>query len=213
MPYTASSLTKALRTEIGRLIRLDDQNRSRFGWPRQIGSGRSVARAQLYVLTEGVFLASFRAYEIFLAELFISFCCGVNTASGRVVVSYLKPKGRAHARELIQSSMRFLEWNNPDDVIRRSENYLKTGFPIKGPIAQNLSILHDVRRIRNHIAHGGPDSKDQYLTALRNHLPLVPTNPPRPGEFLLMPSKAKPAIHNLRFFLDSISAVGTQLAH
>jgi len=210
---TASSLSKALTGEIIRLSRLDDQNRSRFGWPTSTGGARSIARAQLCVLTEGVFLASFRAYEVFLEELFLLFCCGGNTASGRIVVSYLNPKNRLHARDLMQSSMRFLEWNNPDDVVRRAENYLRRGFPIKVPITLRYGVLHDARRIRNHIAHGSQESKQQYLSTLRNHLTVVPTNLPRPGEFLLMPSRSTPTIHNLRFFLDLFSDLARRLAH
>lgn len=212
-PRTASSLSKALSKEIGRLSKLDDENRSRFGWPIPGAGGRSVARAQLCVLTEGVFLASFRAYELFLEQLFLLFCCGGNTASGRIVVSYLSPKNSAHARHLMQSSMRFLEWNNPDDVVRRAENYLRSGFPIKVPITLRYGVLHDARRIRNHIAHGSPDSEQQYLSALRHHLTIVPARPPRPGEFLLMPSRTTPTIHNLRFFLDLFSDLATRLAH
>lgn len=210
---TAVALKKALDSELLRLSRLDDENRSRFNWPTFTGTKRTVQRAQLAVLTEGVFLASFRAYELFLGDLFLLYCCGGNTASGRIVGSYLSPRSPDHARQLIQSSMRFLEWNNPDEIIRRAESYLKKGFPVKDPIAKNLALLHDARRIRNHIAHGTKDSKHQYIAALRNHLSIVPSLIPKPGDFLLAPSKKDPVIHNLKFFIETFSQVGRLLAH
>ena len=63
-----------------------------------------------------------------------------------------------HVEEMIQSSLRHLDWTDSDEIIRRSELYLKDGEPVKPIFYSNRVLLHDLRKIRNHIAHGSKQS-------------------------------------------------------
>lgn len=194
--------------EIKRLEKFDRQNQARFSLPRgTIG----ISKRQLYLLTEGLFFAGFRAYENFLRDIFLLYCLGKKPRSGKVVLSFLRPKDFLHAEELIQSSMQFLDWSNPSTMIARSEIYLDQGFPIKLPLLTNFESLIDHKHLRNHIAHNSKESLEQYKKVLRKHYGTVPLIIPSPGEFLLVRDKKIRRKYKLLVFFDLMKQISYDL--
>jgi hypothetical protein len=128
-----------------------------------------------------------------------------------LVKSYLNPKTVIHAEELIKSSMRFLDWSNPSDLIERSETYLKDGYPIKDAISINLEKLRDLKRVRNHIAHMSQESLSEYRKVLKKHFGTIPIKAPRPGEYLLMSSRSAITSYYLIEYIDLIETIGKQI--
>lgn len=199
------------RAELNRLSRLDRDNQSRLA----AGAGRpaagSISLRQLHLLSEGVFFSAFRAYENFLEEVFLLYGMQKTTISGKRPASYLRPTNFDHARALIQSSMRTLEWASADDVIKRSEMYLKDGAPVKGALTPRVSYLRDMRHLRNHVAHNSTESYRSYLGVLRRNLRTLPITIPGAGEFLLMPDpKTKPK-YFLQIYLEALGGVAQDI--
>ena len=123
----------------------------------------------------------------------------------------MKPKSFNHAEKLIKSSMRYLDWTNPDDVIKRADLYLKDGFPIKYPYTTHRELLLDFKRIRNHIAHDSAESLDGYKAALRQHFGTIPLRIPPPGEFLLLTDRYDPTKYKLLVFFDLMKSLSNDL--
>lgn len=200
-----------LEMELNRLVNLDAQNQARY----RAGPGRPTASiltsTQLHTITEGVFNRAFRSFETFVEEVFVLYVMGKGSRSGRCSTSYLLPKSSEHAIELMQSGMTFLEWNNPEFVIRRAELYLKDGYPVKEGITNNLVILREARLVRNHIAHNSRQSQIKFNNVIRAAVGTLPVRVPSPGEFLQMSDRRNPGRHLLLLYLDGMKKVANDL--
>ena len=197
--------------DIDRLVRLDQQNQSRY----RVGPGRpssgALTKTQMIVLTEGVLLNAFRCYERFIEEVFILYALGRTSRSGAVAKPFIRPKNADHAVELIQSSMNFLEWNSPETIVRRAERYLRDGYPIKSAITADLSLLNDLRWIRNHIAHNSRESHTRYTKVVHRSLGILPLQIPPAGEFLLLTVPNDPSSYFLLTYLRGLKRVADAL--
>ena len=189
--------------QIDSLIKIDQKNQ---------GNVASLSKQQLHIVTEGIFISTFREFERFLEDIFLLYTLEKPTLSNKKPASYLKPRNFDHAFELIKSSMHFLEWNSPDTVNRRAETYLKNGEPIKTVITANMVILRQIRHIRNHIAHNSKESLKKYKKVIIKHYNVLPMSIPRPGEFLLnfVPNQAPP-LYYLVYYLNTLKTIATDL--
>ena len=201
-----SAVTRDFQTELNRLEHFDAKNQARFS-----ASTGALSKHQLHFLTEAVFFRAFRAYESFVRDTFLLYCLEKRRRSGAKVTSFLTPKSFSHAEELIQSSMRFLDWTNSDIVIERAELYLRDGFPIKLPYTTHRETLRDFKRIRNHIAHDSKESLAEYQIVLRKHYGATLLRIPSPGEFLLVPDKTYPTKYKLLVFFNLMRKLSTDL--
>ncbi len=191
------------------MARFDAENQRRFG--AMLGRANGLSPKQLHLLTESVFFTAFREYEAFVRDVFVLYCLEKEPSSGKRVRSYLRPRNFAHAEQLMQSSMPFLDWTNPATVIDRAELYLQDGFPVKLPFTTNQDVLRDYKRIRNHIAHGSSQSMVEYKKVLRKHYTTVPLVTPAPGEFLLATERNRANQYKLLTFFDLMRAMANDL--
>lgn len=198
-----------LQKEFQLLRALDDKNQQQFSAGDRI---TRLTKTQMYLLTEAVFFAAFRAYEQFLRNSFLIYCCGIQPGKRKLVRSFLQPKTLPHAEMLVKSSMPFLDWSSPDTVIERAEAYLKDGYPIKAPLAANLETLRVLKKIRNHIAHMSNESTQEYKKVVKAHFGTVPFRLPVPGQYLLFACRNKPDTYYLQSFLATMELVARQMA-
>ncbi len=186
--------------------RFDTKNQVRFST-----SPGALSKDQLHFLTEAIFFRVFRAYESFVRDIFLLYCLEKRPRSGAKVTSFLSPKSFFHAERLIQSSMRFLDWTNPEIVIKRAELYLGDGFPIRLPYTTHRESLWDFKRIRNQIAHDSKEAVAGYQVVLRRRYGVVPLRIPSPGEFLLVTEKNDPSRYRLLVFFDLMRKLSSDL--
>ncbi len=206
-----SAVVHDLAEEIDRLTRFDIENQRIFSHVLSIPASRSMSKRQLILLTEALFFSGYRAYENFVRDIFLLYCLEKRPRSGKKVSSYLQPKNFTHAEELIQSSMRFLDWNSPDEMIRRSELYLANGFPIKLPYSADKETFTDLRRLRNHIAHRSKESLEDYKKVLKKHYRTIPLALPEPGAFLLERDRRLPGKYKLQVYFEFFKRVAHDL--
>ena len=193
---------REFEAELDRMIRLDAENQKKYSpGPGRPASGRLSSR-QLYLLTEGIFFAAYRGFENLVRDVFLLYCLEKRPLSGRSVRSYLAPRSFGHAEELTLSSMRYLDWTNPEHLLERAERYLEDGFPIKQALVTRMDTLQDLKRLRNHIAHTSAESERAYRVVLRNHYGVVPLRVPSAGEFLLQTDKRDPGRYKLLAYLE-----------
>lgn len=196
------SVVKDFTEEIKRLERFDADNQK-----KHFATSANLTKVQLHFLTEAIFFRAFRTYERIIRDIFLLYCLEKRPLSDTKVVSYLKPKNFLHAEELLKSSMRFLDWADPDNVIDRAETYLIEGFPIKLPLSTNRIDLHDFRKIRNHIAHDSNESLNGYKDELRKYFGTIPLLLPAPGEYLLLPERNDTSKYKLIAFFELLKTL------
>ncbi|RLK48871.1 hypothetical protein DFR31_1986 [Alkalispirillum mobile] len=198
-----SAAHRDFTAELNSLIRLDSINQSNTG----------LSKGQLELLTEGVFLSAFRAYENYVEEVFILYTLEKNGLSGFKPKSYLKPRSYNHSRDLIRSSMPFLDWSNPESVMERASIYLSSGEPLRTAIAGANRDLQDMKTLRNQIAHNSKESKIKYAKLLRREYGTAPLNIPSPGRHLLKTAPGRsPTEHYLAFYINTLLSVGVAIA-
>ena len=200
-----SAVLRDFSQELNRLRNFDAENQINFG------KGK-LTRRQLHLLTESLFFAAFRAYEAFIRDVFLLYSIEKTPATSKKVKSYLSPLNFAHAEQLIQSSMPFLDWASPDAVIKRAELYLKNGEPIKLPYTTQLQQLRNIKRIRNHIAHNSKESKGEFIKVVKSHYSMVPLKIPTAGEFLLLTEKKLKKQYKLLTYFKLLDKMSTELA-
>lgn len=189
--------------ELNSLIRLDSINQSNTG----------LSKGQLELLTEGIFLSAFRAYENYVEEVFLLYTLEKKSLSGFKPKSYLQPKSYDHSRDLIRSSMPFLDWSNPESVMERASIYLSSGEPMKTALAGATRDLLDMKTLRNQIAHNSEESKIKYAKLLRREYGTAPLKIPPPGRHLLKTVRgASPSEHYLVFYINKLLSVGMAIA-
>jgi hypothetical protein len=198
-----SAAYKDFKNELNSLIKLDSLNQS----------SNRFTRCQLELLTEGLFLSSFRAYENYVEEIFLLSTLEKKGLSGKKPRSFLKPKNYKHSRELIRSSMTFLEWSNPEGVMERASTYLENGEPLRTALAGATSDLKDMKILRNHIAHNSDESKQQYSKMLRRTYGTAPLKLISPGRHLLNTVRGQtPPKYYLIYYINKLLFIGEAIA-
>jgi len=201
-----SAALNAFTAAVDGFTKLDRDNQRRFAL-LSVSDKRS-----LVMLSEGIFLSAFREFETFLEEVFILYTLEKTTTANVKPRSYLKPRNYDHALELIKSSMPFLDWTSPDNVINRAETYLHNGGPVKLPLSANRVVLQDMKKVRNHIAHNSKESLKEYKKVLQRHYRTLPLNIPKPGEYLLLMVPSAPTEHYLLYYLNKLKSISANLA-
>jgi len=200
-----------LKTELNNLRSLDSKNQTQFAASASKSGKVGITKTQLHLLTEAIFFTAFRAYEQFLRNIFLLYCCGIQPRKRKLVRSYLNPRSIKHAGVLIQSSMPYLDWSSPDILLERAETYLKDGYPIKKAISTDVDLLRDLKKIRNHIAHMSNESLREFKKVVKKHYSTIPLRIPKPGEFLLLTSRKAKGSYYLQYYLQLIEDVATSM--
>lgn len=200
-----SASYNSFKKEIDRLIKFDFANHEKF-------TNGELSKMQIELMVESIFFAGYRAYENFIREIFLLYCSEKQSSKRPPAKSYLKPKNFEHTELLIKSSMPFLDWTAPDQVIERAELYLHDGHPIKLPYTTNLQQLRDYKKLRNHIAHNSLESEQQFERVVRaNNGGIRPLQMPTSGQFLMSPSRRVPGNYLLLDFFDLMKNISLDL--
>lgn len=199
-----SAVVRDFKRQINSLKKHDSDNQSRF-------NNGTLNKEQLHLLTEGIFFNGFREYENFIRDVFLLYCQGRESINGKGAHSFIKPKNFNHSEELIQSSMPFLDWSSADEIIKRSELFLRNGYPIKYPYTSNKQKINDFKKIRNHIAHNSTKSLNGYIKVLNQYYRVIPLRIPRPGELLLLRSRRRTSTYKLIEFFDILEKLSNDL--
>ncbi|MEZ5438670.1 MAG: hypothetical protein R3F12_10015 [Lysobacteraceae bacterium] len=191
--------------ELRALARLDVKNQSQLS--------ASAKRAQLVLSTEAIFFRAFRAYENFLEDAFVLYTLEKPTLRGQVPTSYLSAENFNHARELLRSGKRFLDWTNPETVIERAETFVKGGGTVKSVVASAKQDLLDMKAVRNHIAHNSEESRVPFEKLIRRVRGTTPIRPVQPGDHLLAQVRGgATGSYYLDYYLNRLSDIAEAIA-
>jgi hypothetical protein len=172
---------------------------------------KTIDKKQLIFLTETIFFYTYRSYENYIREIFILFCLGNKTLTGKKVISYLNTKNFIKAETIIKSQRPFINWSNPGSLIEISGLYLKNGYPIKDPITSYFNQLRDYKSIRDHIAHNSFESQNSFEKILHRVFRVKPLLNIEPGELLLTINNKKTGNYYLIDFFTDLKSLSYAL--
>jgi hypothetical protein len=193
--------------ELKRLSSLHEKNKRNFN--RSVGrpSANQISAAQMNVLTEGILLRAFRQYENLVSEVIILCALGKAPPISRRPKCYLSTRNRDHAENMFRSNQKRLEWANVQEVIKRCDLYFEKDMYISVLLKSKLTLLEDIRLIRNHIAHNSEDSYSSYTKRLVNYTPIIPSIIPEPGMFLQQTFAKTAPDDLLSYFLKQLQVI------
>lgn len=203
----ASAIQRDFFIVINRLKKFDSENQKKFSY----STFPKINKNEMFFSTESIFISAFREFENFIRDVFLLYCMGTSIKSRKKIKSYLYPNNINHAEKLVQSSLQFLDWNSPDNIIERAELYLHEGYPIKLPFTTHLNKLREYKKIRNHIAHNSTASLKDYYKVLTSHYGTLPLRIPQPGEFLLENEPNDSTKYKLQYYFELIIKLSTDI--
>jgi hypothetical protein len=161
-------------------------------------------------LAEYILFRAYRAFEYFVETVAIQYCLGECTITGTPVESHIRPRDTQHARDLLRATAKWIEWGDPNTLIKISENVFRDGFPIKKAVTGHLSMLTDIRKVRNYIAHASSEAERKYSNVVTGARKTAPLIMPTCGQFLRMRGKEKMNIY-LERYLECLAQVASEI--
>lgn len=178
-----------------------------LGWINTKGPGGGYVydeRIRDFVI-ESAFLKLFIAWETFLEGCFLLFLLGQQPRTGVPVTSLARPNGLEHARGMLIGTQRYVDWANPDIVVRLADLYLRDGFPVSNVIGSIKATLLDMKTVRNASAH--LSSTTRRAMDVLTQRELATTFPVSPvSRFLLHPHPAKANAPVIETYLQELDA-------
>jgi len=158
-------------------------------------------------INELAFLKSFLTWEAFLEEAFILYLLGMKAPTGFHPVRHAFPLNRQHAEDLLASDARHTDWTAADRVIARASRFFKAGRPFVGAIRPRMTVLNNLKTIRNAISHSSDEAIEKFRTLVRNELTYYP-NAMTPGTFLttLVPGATPPQTY-LQSYVETLQSM------
>ena len=109
--------------------------------------------AMRFFMTEAVVVRLHIAWERYLEESFLGYLMGLPSATGKRVATYLTAPSAEHARRVLVGTQKYVDWGNPEIVVRLANLYLEAGGPYSTALPAVQTDLFDLRVIRNAAAH------------------------------------------------------------
>lgn len=136
-------------------------------------------------LAEAVIFRLFRAYESFVRSTFLFYCVEQETLSGKNVSSKLKCADIDTAEEILKSGNKFLDWGKVDSINTLANLIFDKGFPVVDLLGPLYSVLRDLHRFRNFIAHDSKEASAGFIKARIQYVKVGDIPPETVGELAL----------------------------
>lgn len=162
-----------------------------------------------YALLELAFMKGFIAWEVFVERAFFLYARGSPAPNGFRPSRYVRPIDDDHVAKFLQPPpIRYVDWTAPEAIRSRAIAFFQDGEPFESALASSTHFLHDMKKVRNAIAHSSADATGKFegyatLALGRSASGIAP------GEFLLA---TKPQSGGSTFFEDNLRQLAA-LAH
>ena len=157
-----------------------------FADPNQFQTAKFLAEAILFRL--------YRAQERLVRAIFLDTCTTHRSYRGNAVSCRLSCTDWSTAEEILKSNAgKFLDWGNPQQTVQRAILIFEHGFPITDTIGPIHTILINIQRIRNFIAHDSTEADKQFRKAASNYVSAGISAMSTAGDLLLARRRPKDA--------------------
>jgi len=119
--------------------------------------------------TNSAFINIYISWEHFLEQSFLGYLVGELTLSGNLLQTYVQPPNAEHANKILIGTQKYVDWSNPETIVRLADLYFHNGDPFHTVMNSNKTSLFDLKTIRNSCAHISTTTSAQ-LTSLASRL-------------------------------------------
>jgi hypothetical protein len=144
----------------------------------------AATREQLF-LAEAVIFKSYRLYERLSRHTFLNYCVETVTLSGAAVNSKLKCSDIATAESILKAGNKFLDWGSVDSTRKLANLVFDEGFPVVEFLSPVASILTDLQRFRNFVAHDSEEAATAFRKSRTQYVRVGTEAPETVGELAL----------------------------
>ena len=118
---------------------------------------------------KSAFINIYVSWEYFLEQSFLGYLVGELTINGNQVQAYVQPQNTDHANKMLIGTQKYVDWSNPEIIVRLADLYFRNGDPFHTVINSIKTSLFDLKTIRNSCAHISTTTSAQ-LTSLASRL-------------------------------------------
>ena len=122
------------------------------------------------LIINNAFINVVNAWEKFLEKSVVAYSMGEKSLNGNCPTCYILPKDDEHALQLIKGEVQYFDWSTRDKIVQMSERVFENGEPYKTTLNSINSILLQIKKLRNNIAHDSNKSNNEFDTLVRNEL-------------------------------------------
>lgn len=151
-------------------------------------------------IAEAIAFRLFRIQERLMRSFFLNCCVKTRSPSNKRIYSKLRCGDWETAEEIIKAGNNFLDWGNPTRTRNLANLIFLDGFPINDVLLTKSSIITDLQRIRNFIAHDSREAAVSFTKVARSYLKTGDPVPASAGALLLYRKRESETITLRRIF-------------
>ena len=112
----------------------------------------------------------------------------------------------AEIRRILTNGLRYLDWSSQRNVRERASLFFENGMPFYDPVGGKSSVLTDMEKLRNMIAHDSIESANSYKEVQRNNFNTERNFEMAPGQLLRTLSRQSQKNWG-EFYFDEIDTI------
>src|ERR1700737_2490115 len=126
-----------------------------------------------YMISEVVMLRLFSILETVIGEMALKFACGALYRNGNSPNTHISCSSMGDATSKMLSHnrgnkpMQYLKWTNARDIKKSIKYTLDVGDKFYANVQNHSSLIDEMRKIRNHVAHRNSGTARDYYQVLR----------------------------------------------
>lgn len=188
---------------------LQNINRTRTRM-EEIYTRGDLLKTDIETVYEALFLRAITGFEVYLEQLFIAILLGRTTHAANRAKALLITSSKVDLMNILTRGNDYLDWLPYRKTEDRAQIYLKGGKPFSDLDNGDKSILADMTRIRNAIAHKSEHANKQFREKVVSSLPLL-KNEKRPAGFLRSQFRANPRQLRFEIYVGELGQIAAKL--
>lgn len=137
----------------------------------KIDSSKSEASALAKeLIINSAFINLITSWEKFLENSVIAYCLNEISLQGNIPPHYISPTNEEHANNIIKGEPLYFDWSKSDNIKNMAQRIFENGEPYISVLSGINTILIEIKKVRNNIAHNSLKSNDEFDTLIRNVL-------------------------------------------
>lgn len=122
------------------------------------------------LIINSAFVNLITGWEKFLENSVIAYCLNERSLQGNIPPHYINPTDEEHANNIIKGESVYFDWSKSDNIKNMAQRIFENGEPYISVLSGINTILIEIKKVRNNIAHNSLKSNNEFDTLIRNVL-------------------------------------------
>ena len=167
-------------------------------------------KTDIETVYEALFLRAITGFELYLEQLFIDILLGKTAHHPSRARALLATSTKSDLIKILNRGNDYLAWLPYGNTESRAHLYLKNGKPFTDLTNGDKSMLADMTRIRNAIAHKSEHANKQFQLKVVANLPLLKSEK-RPAGFLRSQFRSSPRQLRFEVYIGELGQIAAKL--